>query len=237
MAVFFEIGVKTDISMNQDCYRQNAQVLQQLMERSGISSLRELSNISGVPELQLIRLKHGLIAKMQIETLLQLSEALQVSVNELLNLFVAKSLLPLNLTQEENSVAVESLKQEYQHLQQQIERQKEQLEREFQQTSLQVLESWLLQWPTAAAAAQKNSQLPATRLLPLVKPVEQLLKKWGVEAIASVNEKLAYDPQWHQLIEGTAQPGDMVKVRYLGYRQGDKLLYRAKVSPIKPEIS
>jgi hypothetical protein len=36
----------------------------------------------------------------------------------------------------------------------------------------------------------------------------------------------------HQLLEGTAQPGDLVKVRYTGYRQGDKLLYRVKVSPV-----
>ncbi|MGB7379946.1 MAG: XRE family transcriptional regulator, partial [Rivularia sp. (in: cyanobacteria)] len=36
----------------------------------------------------------------------------------------------------------------------------------------------------------------------------------------------------HQLIEGNAQPTEKVKVRYTGYRQGDKLLYRAKVSPV-----
>jgi hypothetical protein len=34
-------------------------------------------------------------------------------------------------------------------------------------------------------------------------------------------------------MEGNAQPGDFVKVRYVGYRQGEKLLHRAKVSPLK----
>jgi molecular chaperone GrpE (heat shock protein) len=95
-----------------------------------------------------------------------------------------------------------------------------------------VLESWLVQWPTAAYAAQQNQQLPAVRLLPLVRPVEQLLQQWGVEAIASVGSELAYDPHLHQLMEGTAQPGELVRVRYTGYRIGEKLLYRAKVSPI-----
>jgi molecular chaperone GrpE (heat shock protein) len=70
------------------------------------------------------------------------------------------------------------------------------------------------------------------RLLPLVRPVEQLLQQWGVEAIASVGSELAYDPHLHQLMEGTAQPGELVRVRYTGYRIGEKLLYRAKVSPI-----
>ena len=53
-----------------------------------------------------------------------------------------------------------------------------------------------------------------------------------MEAIAPVGAEVAYDPQLHQPLEGTAQPGEKVKVRYTGYRQGDKLLYRAKVSPI-----
>jgi hypothetical protein len=33
-------------------------------------------------------------------------------------------------------------------------------------------------------------------------------------------------------MEGTSLPGEIVKVRYTGYLQGEKLLYRAKVSPV-----
>ncbi|MGC1395795.1 MAG: hypothetical protein WA828_16180, partial [Coleofasciculaceae cyanobacterium] len=64
------------------------------------------------------------------------------------------------------------------------------------------------------------------------RPVEQLMQEWGVEAIASVGSEIPYDPQWHQLMDGTAAPGEMVKVRYVGYKTAEKLLYRAKVSPI-----
>jgi len=56
------------------------------------------------------------------------------------------------------------------------------------------------------------------------------LEHWGVESIAPVGAQIPYNPQQHQLMEGTAEPGEPVKVRYTGYRQGDKLLYRAKVS-------
>jgi molecular chaperone GrpE (heat shock protein) len=97
---------------------------------------------------------------------------------------------------------------------------------------LQVLESFLIYWPTAADKAKQNPDLPAVRLLPLVKPVEKLLQQWGVEAIASVGEELPYDPQWHRLKEGTAEPGDPVQVSNVGYRIGDKLLHRATVMPI-----
>jgi molecular chaperone GrpE (heat shock protein) len=74
--------------------------------------------------------------------------------------------------------------------------------------------------------------MEAVKLLPLVRPVQQLLSQWGVEAIASVGAEIPYDPQFHQLIAGTAQPGETVKVRNLGYRQGEKLLHRVKVSAI-----
>ena len=212
----------------QESARQ--QLLEKLMAEVGIANLQELSKISGVSQLQLIRFKQGLLAKMQIDTVLKLTEALEVPLDDFLNLFLGKSSVSSNKT---DCSQIESLKQEYQRLQQQIEVQKQHLEQKFQQTSIQTLESWLLQWPAAAAAVKKNSQLSGSKLLPLVKPIEKLLERWGVEAIGAVGEELAYDPQCHQLIAGRANPGDLVKIRYLGYRHQNKLLYRAKVSPIK----
>ncbi len=128
---------------------------------------------------------------------------------------------------------IADLKIEYQRSQLALEQQREVLQQQFQQSSLQLLESLLLQWPTAAQKAQENPQLAAVKILPLVqKPLERLLQSWGIEAIAPVGAELPYDPQLHQLIEGTAQPSEIVKVRYTGYLQGEKLLYRAKVSPV-----
>ncbi|NEO72413.1 nucleotide exchange factor GrpE [Moorena sp. SIO3H5] len=211
--------------MTESSYPNYSEQLRQLMAKVGIPSFRQLSLRADVSELQLRRLRKGQVSQMQVKTLLKLAQALQVSVNHLLVLFLPNS---VSTSQQEDS----TFKQEYQRLEQQLEQQRETLMQEFQQSSLQVLESWLVQWPTAAYAAQQNQQLPAVRLLPLVKPVEQLLQKWGVEAIASVGEELPYDPQQHQLMSGTAQPGDTVRVRYTGYRIGDKLLHRAKVSPV-----
>ena len=199
--------------------------LQRLIQQVGLSSDRELSQKAGVSELQLSRLRRGLALQTRADILLKISQALQISLNELL-----AALAPDYVELE--SPAPTAIEQEYQRLQSTIEQQRSSLMQEFQLSSLQILESWMLQWPTAASKAQENHHLPAVKLLPLMRPVEKLLQEWGVEAIAPVGAELPYNPQQHQLIEGTAQLGEPVKVRYTGYRQGEKLLYRAKVSPV-----
>ncbi|HEY9652904.1 MAG TPA: helix-turn-helix domain-containing protein [Coleofasciculaceae cyanobacterium] len=200
-------------------------VLRQLMQQVGVSSYKQLSQLSGISEKQLRRLRQGKLSQLRVETVQKLAQTLQLSASEFLKRFTTPDA-------EESPETVTALKQEYIRLQQQMAQQREALLDEFQQSSLQVLESWLIQWPTVAYKVQQNPELPAVRLLPLVRPVEQLLEEWGVEAIAPVGSELLYDPQWHQLIEGTAQPGELVQIRYTGYRLKSKLLYRAKVSPI-----
>jgi molecular chaperone GrpE (heat shock protein) len=106
----------------------------------------------------------------------------------------------------------------------------------FQRQSIEAIESWLVQWPTAEAVARKNTDLAAVKILSLVKPIMQLLERWGVQPIDSVGDHVSYDPQIHQLIDGQAAIGTPVLVRYRGYRHGEKLLYRAKVSLIKVEM-
>ncbi|MFB2921731.1 helix-turn-helix domain-containing protein [Aerosakkonema funiforme] len=204
--------------------------LQDLMQRVGVLSFKALSRSAGVSERQLMRLRRGQIMQMQVENLVKLGQVLQVSLEELLATFCDRQ---ISRTEKAGEVSP-ALQQEYQRLQAQMQSQRQSLMQEFQLSSLQVLESWLIQWPTAAYAAGQNPQLPAVKLLPLLRPVEQLVQQWGVEAIAPVGTELPYDPQQHQLMELTAQPGDRVKVRYTGYRQGDRLLYRAKVSPVLP---
>ena len=218
--------------MDSSLYEKNKQILDSLMARANIADFLELSRLSGVSQWQLNRLQYGLIGKMSVENIAALAKALQLSIEQFLNTFIAFDGKSIKTDFTEDTTAIANLKQEYASLQAQMQQQQESLKEEFQHESLQVIESWLLQWPTAAAAVRKNSQLPAERLLPLVKPIEQLLQEWEIEAISTVGEQLSYDPQWHQLLKGTANPGELVEVRYVGYKQGDKLLYKAKVSPV-----
>ncbi|MBD2415365.1 nucleotide exchange factor GrpE [Nostoc calcicola FACHB-389] len=210
------------------------QKLQNLMQRVGISSFKALSRAAGVSERQILRLRQGKLEQMRVDVLLKLSPVLQMSLSELVATFSNVELLQNTAANNQELLQeIANLKIEYDRLQLQLEQQREISLQELQQSTLQLLESLLLQWPTAAQKAQENPQLAAVKILPLVqKPLEKLLQGWGVEAIASVGAEVPYDPQLHQLMEGTAQPGEIVKVRYTGYLQGDKLLYRAKVSPV-----
>ncbi|WGV23229.1 nucleotide exchange factor GrpE [Halotia branconii] len=208
--------------------------LQALMQHVGISSFKALSRATSVSEHQILQLRRGKLEQMRVNVLLKLSSALQVPLSELIATFSSVNLVEEKIAPNQELLQeIADLKIEYQRSQLVLEQQRELLQQEFQQSSLQLLESLLLQWPTAAQKAQENPQLAAVKIVPLVqKPLEKLLQTWGVEAIAPVGAELPYDPQLHQLIEGTAQVGELVKVRYTGYLQGEKLLYRAKVSPV-----
>ncbi|PMB43924.1 nucleotide exchange factor GrpE [Fischerella thermalis CCMEE 5205] len=210
------------------------QKLQDLMQRVGILSYKTLSRTAGVSERQILRLRRLGVEQMRLDVLLKLSQALQISLQELVATFSEQELLPNKATPPQELLQqITDLKTEYDRLQLQLQQQRLTLQQEFQQSNLQLLESLLLQFPTAAHKARENPQLSAVNIIPLVeKPLERLLQQWGIEAIASVGAELPYDPLLHQLMDGIAQPGDIVRVRYIGYRQGDKLLYRAKVSPL-----
>lgn len=203
--------------------------LKRLMQQAGLVSFKGLSQAAAVSEKQIRRLRQGCIGQMQVATVQKLAEALQISFLELISTFSEiPSIAPSSKSS--SSSKITDLQQEYDRLQRQLDQQKEILWQEFQQSSLQVLESLLLQLPTAAYAAQQNPQVSAVKLLPLLRPIDALLQQWGVEAIAQVGTEIPYDPQQHQLMEGVAAVSDRVRVRYVGYRQGDRLLYRAKVS-------
>lgn len=209
------------------------QQLQQLMQQVGLTSFKSLYEI-GISRKQIQLLRQGQIEKLRLETIVKLSQVLQTSTADLVGLFSVQSCQADLRTQEFNhqNVEVTMLKQECQRLQEQLQHQRQTLWQEFQQTTLQSLESYLLIWPTAAAAARKNPQALAVNLLPLVRPIEQLLADWNVEAIGIVGEETAYNPRWHQPFDLQIQPDTPVRVTHVGYRQGDRLLYRAKVKAI-----
>lgn len=217
--------------MNQDSYETNKRLLQELMQRVNIADLDELSRLANVSRLQLIRIQRGLILNISLGAIAKIARALNISIDRLVATF-DETQTNQELQTAELDSRLAACRQEYQKLQQEMNHQQATLEAKFQQESLATIESWLLQWPTAATAVRQNPQLPAARLLMLVEPIEQLLTQWNVTPIATVGEEIAYDPQYHQLMKGTAQPGELVKVRYVGYKQEDKLLYKAKVSPV-----
>jgi molecular chaperone GrpE (heat shock protein) len=212
--------------------------LRNLMQTVGYESFKSLSRAAGVSQWQILQLRRGKIGQMRIEVLIKLSEILQISWTELVENFSVDGLSSSFHKTHSSHKNIDLLKQitdlrvEYERLTLSMLEQREGLKQEFQRSSLQILESLILQWPTAAHRAREDHQLSAVKILPLVDtPLKRLLQDWNVKAIASVGTEIPYNPQFHELLAGTAQPGEIVKVRYTGYMQHDQLLYRARVSP------
>jgi DNA-binding Xre family transcriptional regulator/molecular chaperone GrpE (heat shock protein) len=197
--------------------------LQKLMQQVGINSFQQLYRSTQLSAHTFNKLRSGKINQLQLQTLVKISSTLQISLHQLIRIFGDSSITDAD----QRSIA--TLQQEYQHLYQKFEHQRATLQAEFQVQSLQTIESFLTYFPAAKHAAKNNPDFPASKLIPLVQSIDQLISHWGVSTIGEIGSALSYDPQWHQLIEGTANLGELVTVRYIGYHQGEKLIFRAKV--------
>lgn len=212
------------------------QTLQTMMQQANISSQRALAEKANVSRWQVQQLRQGNVDTMRVAVLKQLATALDCSLSELLHAFdTEQSQTDKTATAQKNNTnddEVTRLRQEYSRLEQRLDHQSRVLHHQFQTDALQVLESWLTYWPTAAKAAAERDGFDAKKLLPLVKPVERLVENWGVHPIGTVGDQLAYDPHHHQLARGTANAGDPVRISHIGYLHGENLLQRVKVVPL-----
>ena len=192
--------------------------LRELMNQAQVNSFRELCERSGVPRSQRLKMRRGQFTRIPWESFMALAKSLEISVEEILNLFGLVSITskPKSTNSQASAIVTDDSKNQW------------------QQEGLEILESLMLQLPTASFAAQNNPTAPAVRLLPLLKPLDQLLESWDVERIGMVGEQTSFDPQSHQWMGPGEVPaeGSLVKFRYVGYRHGDRLLHRAKVGPI-----
>ncbi|MGB7487933.1 MAG: helix-turn-helix transcriptional regulator, partial [Phormidesmis sp.] len=191
------------------------QALRALMQAANIPTYRALLDKAGISRWQLRQLRSGNIQTMRLGTLTQLATALNTSLPALLQTF-----LPANFPSVKSSSAA-------------IPSTACSPAAQLQSDALQTLETWLVQWPTIAKRAkEKGDALPAAKILPFVRPVETLMQEWDIAPIATLDEQIPYDPQYHQLTKGMASPGDLVQVTHTGQTQAGKLLHRAKVKPI-----
>jgi molecular chaperone GrpE (heat shock protein) len=212
--------------MNEKSSTENRTLkLRQLMQKAGITSFKHLARATGTSVQTIGKIRSGELATLRWQTLINLSTGLQISPIELIELFGDRSI-------ESDRQELEVVRQEYQHLQQQLQQQRDTLQAEFQHQSLQIIESFLTYFPTLKHAASHNPDFPASKLFPIVQSIDKLLAHWQVTAIGTVGAEIPYDPQWHQAIEGQIAPQELVTVRYVGYRQQDKLIFRAKVSKV-----
>lgn len=230
--------------------------LRRLMAQAQIPSYRALSQRAGVPPSSIRQLRRGQIGRMRLETLQRLGQALGVEMGDLVagwkadtvstsapdvgetpeagNLSVAPEAAAGEAIKGD-AVTVERLYQEYARLQERLTTQAQDIQRQVQRQALGVIEPWLRMGPNVIQAAQQQPDFPARKLIPLTRPLQELLETWAVRPIGTLGEVVPYDPKIHQIHSPTGalvHPGQAVKVRHLGYWHGEDLIYRATVAPI-----
>ncbi len=136
----------------------------------------------------------------------------------------------------DNQLKIAELQQQCQRLREELRLQKEQLTVDFSNATFEQLQTLLVNYPSACKMAQTVPDLPAQNLVALFTPLENLLQTWGIEAIGSPWQRVAYDPQLHQP-DADMAIGESVYIRFVGYRQGEQILYPAKVSYTLPSAA
>ena len=217
--------------------------LRGLMAQAHIPSYRALAQRSGISRSSINHLRRGTLGTLRLATLQRLSQTLGVDLADLIAQ-CGGAVAPLERQDSPPAMAdrdsgnhLDTLRREYGQLQQRFIDQEQALRQQMQRQALGVMEPWLLMWPNAAQAAQDKPDLPASKVIPLTRPLQALLQTWAVRPIGVVGEVVPYDPQLHQPMAGTLAPGQAVQVRHLGYWHGEDLLYRAKVIPVEEGVS
>ncbi|QKD84040.1 nucleotide exchange factor GrpE [Thermoleptolyngbya sichuanensis A183] len=235
--------------------------LRSLMQQAGIPSFAALAQQAGVSTWQIDQMRRGSVLKLRVGAIARLSHALDTSISNLIATFsgsppvarldlqstskAARSESPTtlqnttlqNTTLQNTTLQNTTLQKEYERLQRQVERQTAEAVQSCQRAALLQLEPLLEKLPVFLNVIEQNPDFPARQLVPHLRPLERLLTDWDVTTIAPIGSEAGYDPQKHELMEASrtaVQPGDRIRVRFAGYYWGDRLLFRAKVSPVQP---
>lgn len=141
---------------------------------------------------------------------------------------------PLELLPDEHHPALQQendrLTQKCAELEQALQHQESTLTIAFRHSLFKQLQMLFIHYPTVSKILQAKPDLPAKNLAPMFIPLENLIQSWGYQSIGSAWEQVGYDPHLHQPDAPDIQPGELVYVRFVGYRDGDAILCPAKVS-------
>lgn len=126
---------------------------------------------------------------------------------------------------------IEELQQECLRLQQELAAKSNGSDlQDFRVETFQELQNLLVNYPTVCKMAEVKPNLPAKYLTVLFKSLDQLLSNWNYQTIGQPWQEVEYDPKLHQSDSEEIEPGDKVYIRFVGYRDGENILYPAKVS-------
>jgi hypothetical protein len=143
-----------------------------------------------------------------------------------------------DLESSDRTAEILALKQECLNLREQLEQQGDRLVHEYREATFQELQSLLTQYKSVQQMVKAKPDLPAKNLIALFTPLDNLLQRWKYEPIGETWQQVAYNPQLHQGDSPDISDGEMVYVRFIGYKShaGD-ILVPAKVSRTLPKVT
>ncbi|MGK7924709.1 MAG: nucleotide exchange factor GrpE [Spirulina sp.] len=141
----------------------------------------------------------------------------------------------LTVELQEASELAEQLQKQCRRLRSELQDNLDRIRGDIQEETFEQLQTLMMNFPTACVMAEVKPNLPARNFIALFTPLKNLLQTWGYESIGTAWEQVIFDPQIHQADSDDIQEGDLVFVRFVGYRSGDRILCPAKVSRNLPK--
>lgn len=205
------------------------QLLRERLKQLGMSSFLDLQQKSGLTSTRLRQVRRGELSSLNLKDLTQLATALDWAIEECL-----QNVGGLNTSSAKRVSETDALRRECLQLRQELQNLSGELTTEFRHSTFLQLQTLLTNYPSVRQLVQVKPDLPAKNLTSLFTPLDNLIESWGYEPIGQVWEQVPYNPQLHQPDVGDIEVGELVYVRFIGYRDGQNILIPAKVSRTLP---
>lgn len=108
------------------------------------------------------------------------------------------------------------------------------LTKDWQEKSFHLLQTLLVNYPTAKIMVKIKPDLPAENVINFLKPLDKILTEWGIETIGKPWEKVLFNPELHYSEEENLNLNEEVYIRFVGYKHDNKILLPARVSRTLP---
>lgn len=206
-------------------------ILRERMNQLDIVDWQDLGDKAGLSRFGVRLVRQGDVGKLTVDQLRRLATVLNLNFQEFDRTLSA---LPTSATITSNPTEIEELRQQCFRLREELQQQKTQLTADFRRTTFEQLQTLLTSYPAARKMAEAKPEMPAKNLSALFTPLENLLSSWNFETIGSAWEQVSYNPQLHQPDVEDITEGELVYIRFVGYRDGEQILAPAKVSRTLP---
>ena len=206
-------------------------ILRERMNQLDILDWQDLGEKAGLSRYGVRLVRQGDVGKLTVNKLRRLATVLNLNFQEFDRTLSA---LPISATIRTNPTEIEELRQQCFRLREELQQQKTQLTADFRRATFEQLQTLLTNYRAARKMAEAKPDMPAKNLSALFTPLENLLSSWDFQTIGSAWEQTAYNPQLHQADVEDITEGELVYIRFVGYREGERILTPAKVSRTLP---